>query len=100
MLFIRHRFEVVDPLVMLEEVVQVVELKEILVQMEGEQEVVEVNLREVLETENLLLDLSYKVELVSTLVQVVADIMVGVVEIHQEPFQMVQVVADQDILVV
>ena len=90
----------VDPLVMLEEVVQVVELKEILVQMEGEQEVVEVNLREVLETENLLLDLSYKVELVSTLVQVVADIMVGVVEIHQEPFQMVQVVADQDILVV
>ena len=52
------------------------------------------------EKDLLVLDLSCKVEMVLMLVQVVVDIMVEVVEIHREPFQMVQVVEDQDILVV
>ena len=89
----------VDPLVMLDMVVQVVEMKEMLVLMEEEQDWVELKLREVLEKEILGLDLRYKVEVVIMLVQVVVDIMVEVVEIHREPFQMVQVVGGQDIYI-
>ena len=90
----------VDPLVMLDMVVQVVEMKEMLVLMEKEQDWVDLKLQVVREKDPLVLDLSYKVVMVLMLVQVVVDIMVEVVEIHRELFQMVQVVEDQDILVV
>ena len=86
----------VDPLVMLDMVVQVVEMKEMLVLMEEEQDWVDLKPQVVLEKDLLVLDLHYKVEMVLMLVQVVVDIMVGVVEDHQEPFQMVQVVEDRD----
>ena len=89
-----------DPLVILLKVVQVVENKEIRDLMEEEQDWVELKPQVVLEKDLLVLDLSYKVEMVLMLVQVVVDIMVEVVEIHRELFQMVQVVEDQDILVV
>ena len=83
-------------LVMLDMVVPEVEQKEMLDLMEEEQDWVDLKTVVVLEKDLLVLDLSYKVELVSTLVPVVVDIMVEVVEIHRELFQMVQVVEDQD----
>ena len=75
-------------------------MKEMLVLMEEEQDWVELKPQVVLEKDLLVLDLRYKVEMVVMLVLVVVDIMVEVVEIHQELFQMVQVAEDQDILVV
>ena len=86
-------------LVMLDMVVQVVEQKEMLDLMEEEQDWEVRKTVVVLEKDLLVLDLLYKVEMVLMLVQVVVDIMVEVVEILREPFQMVQVVGGQDIYI-
>ena len=84
---------------MLDMVVQVVEQKEMLDLMEEEQDWEVRKTVVVLEKDLLVLDLLYKVEMVLMLVQVVVDIMVEVVEILREPFQMVQVVGGQDIYI-
>ena len=84
---------------MLDLVVPEGEQKELMVLMETEQDWVDLKTVVVLEKDLLVLDLLYKVEMVIMLVQVVVDIMVEVVEIHREPFQMVQVVGGQDIYI-
>ena len=88
------------PLAIPEQVVQVVEMKEMLVLMEEGQDWVDLKPQVVLEKDLLVLDLNYKEEMVVVLVRVVVDIMVEVVEFQEELFQMVPVVEDQDILVV